>query len=210
LGFDLNSKYIDEAPTETKVFVRRNAYDTNRATILVYNWQQANTVNVDVNGIISTGDSYELRNVQDYFGDVVSGTYSGGMLSISMNGRSRAKPIGYDQVSDWYHDPLQPNTFPTFGAFVLSRKPTAMPTSAINGQVVTPTGLGLRNAQVTLTNADGTTRTTPTGPLGSFLFTGVELGQVVWVQVSSRRFRFDTQSVNVSNNTAEMQFVALQ
>lgn len=94
-------------------------FNPKRSHIIIYNWEQTNTVNVDVRSILCAGDSYELRNTQDYFGDVVSGTYTGGLLRISMNGRTRAKPIGYDQVSSWYHDPLQPNTFPTFGVFVL-------------------------------------------------------------------------------------------
>lgn len=119
--FDLNSTYIDAAPTGTKVFVRPNRYSAGRANIIVYNWNQASAVSVNVASILSPGDTYELHNVQDYFGDVQTGTYPGGPITVSMVGRTRAKPIGYDQTTGWYHDPLIPSTFPIFGAFVLIR-----------------------------------------------------------------------------------------
>lgn len=120
-GLDVDSTYIDNAPTGTKVFVRPNNYEPNRANIIIYNWDKANTVAADVSSVLNPGDSYELRNVQDYFGDVITGIYSGGELIIPMTGRTRAKPLGYDQVTSWYHDPLQPNTFPEFGGFVIKK-----------------------------------------------------------------------------------------
>lgn len=119
LDFDLNSAYVDSAPSENKIFIRRNAYDTNRAFIIIYNWRKANTVNVNLNSILNEGDHYELRNVQNYFEDFSTGTYNGSSLDIPMNGRSQAKPIGSEQVSSWYHNPFQPDTFPTFGVFEL-------------------------------------------------------------------------------------------
>lgn len=117
--FDANSTYIDTAPSGKKVFVQPNRYDPKRANLIIYNWDLSNTVDVNVGGILSPGDTYELRNAQDYFGDVITGTYTGGSLQVTMTGRTRAKPIGYDQTTGWYHDPLQPNTFPRFGTFVL-------------------------------------------------------------------------------------------
>lgn len=119
LNFDTNSKYIDSAPSGLKVFVQSNKYESGRANIIIYNWDKAQTVEVDIASTLNPGDSYQLRNVQDYFGDVITGVYSGGKLKVNMTERTRAKPIGYDEVSSWYHDPLRPNTFPTFGAFVL-------------------------------------------------------------------------------------------
>jgi len=120
-GLDLNSTYIDSVPTGTKVFVRPNNYEPNRANIIIYNWDKANTVAVDVSSVLNPGDSYELRSVQDYFGDVTTGVYGGGELIIQMTGRTSAKPIGYDQVTSWYHNPLQPTTFPEFGVFVIKK-----------------------------------------------------------------------------------------
>lgn len=121
LQIDQNSRYIDSPLTKTRVFVKPNKYDSERSNIVIYNWGQLDTVFINAKSILRPGDRYVLRNVQDYFGDVVTGIYRGGWLGIRMNGRTRAKPIGYDQTSGWYHDPLQPNTFPTFGVFVLTK-----------------------------------------------------------------------------------------
>ena len=119
-GFDINGTYTttvspDFLPTGIKIFFRKNQYDSSRAHIAIYNWDHANSVDVlagDVSQVLSSGDSYELRNVQDYFNDIITGTYSGGNLSVPMTGHTVAKPIGYDQT-------LGANTFPEFGAFVL-------------------------------------------------------------------------------------------
>lgn len=117
--YDRNSTYIDTAPTGQHVRLNVNRYDSRRANLVIYNWDQASTITVDVGSFLSPGDTYQLRNVQDYFGDVIAATYGGGGLQVPMTGRTRVKPIGYDQVTSWYHDPLKPNTFPAFGAFVL-------------------------------------------------------------------------------------------
>ena len=134
LGFDSHSTFIQPVtpgastkPTVNKVVVHDNIYDPNRADLIIYNWELDNTVPVNVSATLSPGDTYELRNVQDYFGDVITGTYAGGELSVPMTGRTRAKPIGYDEVSTWYHDPLQPNTFPEFGAFILKKTSEGTP-----------------------------------------------------------------------------------
>lgn len=96
-----------------KVEVRRNAYDANRTHIIIYNWDLLSTINVNVNGILSEGSTYELRNVLDYFGDVITGTFAGGdSLSVPMTGHTVALPFGYDEV-------MGPSTFPEFGTFVL-------------------------------------------------------------------------------------------
>lgn len=119
LQIDLNSTYIDSVPDQTKIFIKPNKYDSNRFRIIIYNWKNSDKVSVNMDSMLSVGDSYELRNVQDYFRDSVSGVYQGGQLEIDMKNRTRVKPVGYNQVSNWHHDPLQPNTFPTFGVFVL-------------------------------------------------------------------------------------------
>jgi hypothetical protein len=122
LGFDANGKYIDSAPTGTKVFVRPNKYDPKgRAHVIIYNWDKLNTVTIDLSSVLQPGDQYELRNVQDYFGDVITGVYNS-PIAVPMTNRTQAKPVGYDLVTTWHHDPLQPNTFPEFGVFVLIKK----------------------------------------------------------------------------------------
>jgi hypothetical protein len=95
---------------------------------------------VDVSGILSNGDGYEVRNAQDFFGAaVLTGTYNGGSISLPMNNLSVATPYGVG---------APPSVGPEFNAFVLlpassagvptpTRTPTKTPTPS--GSQPTPT-----------------------------------------------------------------------
>jgi hypothetical protein len=104
-------------PTGLKIFFDKNQYDALKATITIFNWDRLNTVVVDASSVLSPGDSYELRNAEDYFGDVVTGAYAGGALKISMTNHTLALPLGYSA-------PLGPTGFPEFGVFLLTRLPS--------------------------------------------------------------------------------------
>ena len=82
-------------PSAPKVFVRPNRYEAGRANIVIYNWTLQSSVAVDLSGVVTPGNRYEVRNVQDIFGTpVVSGTYSGGTINVPMNGVTPPQPIG--------------------------------------------------------------------------------------------------------------------
>jgi hypothetical protein len=105
-------------PTEAQFFLRPNAYENNRAHITVYNWGKHNTVWVSAQALsavaLRPGQAYELRNVQNYFGDVITGTYDGQYIALPMQGRSVAQPLGLGFKPD--------SSFPEFGVFVLIAK----------------------------------------------------------------------------------------
>jgi hypothetical protein len=97
-----------------KVFVRPNQYEKGRGNIVVYNWAQQGAVSVDVSKVLSMGDRYEVRNVQNLFGTpVASGTYGGGSISIPMTGVTPPRPIGGSTAG--------PKTGPYFDAFVVTK-----------------------------------------------------------------------------------------
>lgn len=90
-----------------QVFVRPNAYEAGRANIVVYNWGGAGSASADVSGVLRSGDTYEVREAQNFYGGpVLSGTYSGGSLSLPMSpvtpaaviGRSSSTPISTGTV----------------------------------------------------------------------------------------------------------------
>lgn len=82
-------------PTGTKVFVRPNEYEQGRGMVVIYNWDKLGTVSANVSSILRSGDRYEVLNVQNLpAGPVLSGTYSGGSLSLPMAGNGIAAPIG--------------------------------------------------------------------------------------------------------------------
>lgn len=72
-------------------------------------------------------------------------------------------------------------------------------------------GHGIRRAQVTLTDSNGTTRTAITGTFGYYRFDDVEVGQTYVVSVRSSRFGFasDTQVLSVNDEISDLTFTAL-
>lgn len=103
-------------PTANVISVRPNAYEMGRGNIVVYNYQKLNSVAVDVSSTgLKVGDQYELRNVADFYNDVMVGTYGGGAISIPMTGHTVAKPTGQNFSAP-------PSTFPDFGTFVIMKK----------------------------------------------------------------------------------------
>lgn len=93
-------------------FLRKNKYDPTRSNLIIYNYSKTATVQVNADGFLSPGDSYELHNALNYFGDVIKGTYAGGTLSVPMTGHSMVNPLGLQS-------PMGCNTFPEFGTFIL-------------------------------------------------------------------------------------------
>jgi len=114
-GLGLTDVTLPASPTTPQVFVRRNAYEAGRATVIVYNWGRSASVSVDLSTVLSPGSTYEVRNVQDLFGaPVASGTFSGASISIPMGGVSPPTPIGGAA-----HAP--PQTGPDFDVFIVTQ-----------------------------------------------------------------------------------------
>src|SRR5882724_6328240 len=129
-----NNTYTTTRPAGIKVVVRPNQYETGRANIVVYNWDLASTVTVNLAGTgLNTGDTYELHNAMNYFGDVITGTYNGGSITVPMTGHAIGAASGL---------PAPKSPFPEFGAFVLIKKAsgtvgnTSPPIASIGNQTV--------------------------------------------------------------------------
>lgn len=111
-----NNDYYDNKPTGEKIFVRANKFESNRANVTIYNWDQNNTVILTADDLaeldIPVGANYQLHNVQDFYGDIITGTYNGSFIEVPMTGHSVAQPLGLS---------FKPATsFPEFGGFVLT------------------------------------------------------------------------------------------
>lgn len=85
--------------------------------------------------------------------------------------------------------------------------PSAAPVS-FSGRLVTPDGRGLRNAQVMLTEANGTVHQVTSSTFGYFDFPSIESGQSVVVSVRSKQFQFTPQVVSLNDNVANFQMTA--
>ncbi len=87
--------------------------------------------------------------------------------------------------------------------------PNATPVT-ISGRVTTPSGLGLRNATVTMTDPQGVRRTATTSSFGVYSFAGVLTGQNYVFGVSSKRYRFAPLSIDVKSALSNVDFVGLE
>ncbi|HSW90095.1 MAG TPA: hypothetical protein VLH19_04460, partial [Patescibacteria group bacterium] len=163
-GLDPNSSVVNVPPVTpqpsagatmalsgSNIFLRPNVYDSTRANLIIYNWDLANSVSVDVSGLgWSSGDTYTLRNVLDYLNDIVSGTYDGtGSISVPMTGHTKANTLS-DDLS------LEDNTFPEFGVFLVQN--TTVAASATASPTATPT------PTATSSSSDSTSATTTPSP----------------------------------------------
>ena len=80
----------------------------------------------------------------------------------------------------------------------------------ISGRVTTPTGLGLRNATVILTDTLGARRTATTSSFGIYSFDNVVTGQTYTLSVSSKRYRFAPRIEQISGAVSNLDFVGLE
>ncbi len=80
----------------------------------------------------------------------------------------------------------------------------------VSGRVTTPSGLGLRNAVVSVIDSQGARLTATTSSFGNYTFTGLSAGQIYTISVASKRYRFAARVVNISDSVTDMDFVGLE
>jgi len=82
--------------------------------------------------------------------------------------------------------------------------------SSIRGRVVTPSGRGIGNARLTLSDAQGEPRTVMTNPFGYFNILEVPSGKTYILTVSSKNYSFaqPSRAINVGEDLAGLEFVA--
>jgi hypothetical protein len=69
----------------TEIFVRPNDYEAGRGHIIIFNWDEASSVDVDLSTVLSPGDRYEIKHIYELDDTPrVQGTYAGGSVSIPM------------------------------------------------------------------------------------------------------------------------------
>ncbi|MEP6914012.1 MAG: hypothetical protein ABJC89_00130 [Acidobacteriota bacterium] len=104
------------SPSGVFVGVRPNAYEPGRANVVVYNWARQPQVSVNLSAAgLASGDTYEVRDAQNYFGGpVATGTYTGALVNLPMAGLIATPVVG--------NAPIQPgHTDVEFGVFVVQR-----------------------------------------------------------------------------------------
>ena len=84
------------------------------------------------------------------------------------------------------------------------------PGATVSGQVFDPEGRGLRNALVTISNAQGFVRNVTTIAFGLYSFEGIPMGSSYTLRVTSKRFRFALRSVFVDGSLSGINFIGAQ
>ena len=112
-GLDASSTYKVGKPSGTSVIVRPNRYDAGRGHVIVYNWDRAATVSVDLRPILKTGQAFRLMSAENFFGEpILRGRYEGKPVELPMAAIKPAAPVG--MTAD-----TVPLTGPEFAALVV-------------------------------------------------------------------------------------------
>lgn len=110
-------------PTGSRVVIQRNAYDPGRAHLILYNWDNAESLPVDLSGLLHVGASYTVHSVFDLWGDpVASGVYEGAELDLPMGSVAPPQPTGDSAAITGADDPGR-----SFGVFVLRSSCALLP-----------------------------------------------------------------------------------
>ena len=89
-------------------------------------------------------------------------------------------------------------------AYVLS------PVVTVAGRVTTPTGAGLKSAIVSIFDPNGVKRSVLTNSFGFYTLDTVKPGQLYLITVSSKRFRFAAQSIQIDTDLVNVDFVGVE
>jgi hypothetical protein len=78
-------------PAEGRLILRPNKCDSNRANLVLFNWDKKSAMDVDASGFWKEGDAYRLMNPRDFFGKpVLSGTCDGKTIRVPVKGEFAA------------------------------------------------------------------------------------------------------------------------
>ncbi len=139
-SYPSNTYYQSWPSRPDDIFVRPNAYEPGRGHIIAYNWDGSSSIEVDISSILAPGTDYYVKDALNFYGpDVVSGTYTGGTITIPMTGLVTDRPEG---------TPVTPpiHTAPYYGVFVvLAQDPESLPPkTGVENSPVLPRNLTLK------------------------------------------------------------------
>jgi hypothetical protein len=81
-------------------------------------------------------------------------------------------------------------------------------TVSVGGRTMTSNGMPISRVTVVLTDQNGFARTTLTNNFGYYRFDEVEVGQTYVVNVSSKRYQFAPRVISLSDELADLDFIA--
>jgi hypothetical protein len=136
-SFDNHSTFSHTPPSASQIYVWPNAYEAKRAHVVVWNFGFSNMVPVDLRGVLSVGDTYQIRNAMDFFAaPVASGTFTNDLIILPLTNLTTATPINTRPIVY----PGAANFTTNFAAFVVIGGSTSMdaPSPPTDLRVVSP------------------------------------------------------------------------
>lgn len=137
-----NNQWLTSRPsTGDTAIVRMNAYETKRAHLIVYNWDGGDSVSINPTGF-AAGDMLTIKNVQNIEGDTpYTRRYQGVAFNIPMMASrwSIETPIP-SAAPQSYPTGALPETFPSFGAFLITGVASGEELGAITGAATSTLG----------------------------------------------------------------------
>ncbi|MBP7416689.1 MAG: carboxypeptidase regulatory-like domain-containing protein [Pyrinomonadaceae bacterium] len=162
---------------------------------------------------LNTNTRVRVSGAKSYVTHTTAGTFAGQTLSANWSFRWTAPATNIGNVT-FYATGLQADNDGNDGSgdqtYVRSVVIPPITTASlveISGRVLTPEGRGLTNARVTITGPNGVRLTTLTTRFGSFRLVDVEVGASYVIDVSSRRYHFDSRVVQVMDNMTDIDFI---
>lgn len=161
---------------------------------------------------LNTNTRVRVSGVKSYVTQTSAGTFSGQTLSAGWSFSWTAPATNVGNVT-LYAAGLQADDSgdesgdQTYVRSVIIPPVTTASLVEISGRVLTPEGRGLTNARVTITGPNGVRLTTFTTRFGSFRLVDVEVGSSYVIDVSSRRYHFDSRVVQVMDNMTDINFI---
>lgn len=157
---------------------------------------------------VAGADGYGLY-ISKFNGSTYDVVYnSENAIGQPITGTTLTLPAGFLVMNAQYRWNMSAHNTAGYGSANTFRSYFAVsPPVTISGRVRTPDGPGLKNANVTLTDASGTTRRVMTNNFGIFTFDTVTPGQTYTIAVTSKRFRFASQSVQVTSDLTVPDFM---
>ena len=97
------------------------------------------------------------------------------------------------------------NAIVDIGAFESAAEPSAL--VEISGKILSPTGKGVRNAVVYMTDKSGAIRSVRSTSFGYYRFTDVRGGETYVINVASKTYQYEPLIVTVTGGLTELNFI---
>ena len=121
-SFDGSSNFYSTAPSLNKTIIQSNEYETGRAQVIVYNWENKSNIDIDLSTIgLQDGQTFKVVDAANYFGSpLVTDIYDvlNPVTTINISSMSTAAAVGLSSL---------PSTAPEFITLIVL--PSTLPTA---------------------------------------------------------------------------------